>query len=155
MKPWFDDLQRQYPKSESREVLYDELGWQDLTNNPAYFDTCAIRMSTALLRAGVRLPGARMKANAGRLKGKRIEPGQGKLSRILKQIWGKPEVYRGEQEARKGIGNRSGIASFFRIHGTPTSGGHIDLIWHGSNGFQECARSCFFSAMEIWFWPVK
>lgn len=136
-------------------MLYEEVGRSDLNANPSFYDTCAVRMSVALLRAGVKLPGARMVAKEGRLKGKRIEPGQGKLSRILKRIWGAPEVYRDEKAARDGIGRRRGVASFFRIHGTPNSGGHIDLVHSTGNGFHECARTCFFGSMEIWFWPLK
>ncbi|GGY68284.1 T6SS effector amidase Tae4 family protein [Pseudoduganella albidiflava] len=155
MKPSFNQVEQNFPQSEKREALYEEIGWSDLTSNPAFYDTCAIRMSVALLRAGVRLPGARMAAKSGRLKGKRIEPGQGKLSQILKRIWGNPEVYKGEQAARDGIGRRAGVASFFRIHGTPNSGGHIDLVLPAASGFPVCARTCFFGAMEVWFWPLK
>lgn len=155
MKPSFDQVHQHFPKNETRDVLYKEVGWTDLVNHPSFYDTCAIRMSMALLRAGVTLPGARMAVRNGRLKGRRIEPGQGKLSRILERIWGKPEVYKDEQAARNGIGNRSGVASFFRIHGTSASGGHIDLVWPNAGGFHDCARTCFFNAMEIWFWPLK
>jgi hypothetical protein len=156
MKPLFAVLRSYYPRTESQAQLFTAIGWADLLGKPEYRDTCAIRMSVALLAAGVPLPGARMKANAGTIKGSYIEPGQGRLSTILKQTWGKPEVYKGEKAARDGIGKRSGVVSFFRIHGGgPTDGGHIDLLWAGINGFQECARSCYFSAVEVWFWPLK
>jgi hypothetical protein len=113
-------------------------------------------MSVALLASGVTLPSARMRANAGAISGKYIEPGQGKLSMILKRRWGKPELFKGEKSARNGIGKRSGVVSFFRIHGGgPADGGHIDLIWPGIHGFPDCARSCYFSAAEIWFWPLR
>lgn len=154
MKPAFADLQRRYPRTASRAELYDEIGWGDLVENSAYFDTCATRMSVALLKAGVALPGARMRANTGSLRGKRIEPGQGKLSQILKRTWGIPERYRGEAAAKTGIGKRSGVVSFFRINGGG-GGGHIDIVAPGRNGFLECARACYFSAMEVWFWPLK
>jgi hypothetical protein len=157
MKPAFTVLQRRYPKSQKRDVLFHEIGWDDLTNNPAYIDTCAIRMSIGLLGAGVTLPGARMLAKAGELKGRRIEPGQANLSGILTRLWGKPEKYKDEKAAKAGIGSRSGVVSFFRIKqlGIPTSAGHIDLTLPGLNGFQECARSCFFDAAEVWFWPLR
>jgi hypothetical protein len=58
-----------------------------------------------------------MKAKAGVLAGKLIEPGQEKLSEILKMIWGWPEVYTNEDEARAGIGNRNGVVSFFASAG--------------------------------------
>jgi hypothetical protein len=65
MKPPYHVLRENYPRKDSRELLFADIGWSDLTNNPAYWDTCAIRMSTALLRTGVTLPGARMQAHAG------------------------------------------------------------------------------------------
>lgn len=155
MKPSFNMVRQHYPKAGKREELYALIGWTDLVDNPAFADTCAIRMSMGLLGAGMALPGARMVANAGALKGKRIEPGQGRLSGILKRVWGAPEVYMGEKSANAGIGARSGVVSFFRIHGGgPADGGHIDLIWPAGGEFHQCARSCYFSAVEIWFWPL-
>lgn len=157
MKPTFSALQKHYPKSETREDLYAEIGWSDVVKHPAFQDTCAIRMSIALLRARVPLLGANMKAKGGSLAGRGIETGQGRLSGILKRLWGRPEVYKDEKAAVDGIGTRSGVVSFFRIRqlGSVVSGGHIDLITSSTSGFQECARSCYFSAMEIWFWPIK
>lgn len=152
MKPYFDMLWRNYPRSEERKPLFEQLGWSDITDNPAYKDTCAIRMSVALTRAGVPLPGASMRAKTASLKDNRIEPRQRKLSNILKQLWGEPEVYDSESTAREGIGTRKGVVSFFRIAGG--AGGHIDLVHPGPYGFAECARSCFFASWEIWFWPL-
>lgn len=155
MKPSFQIVQQHYPKVGKREELYALIGWSDLVDNPAFLDTCAIRMSMGLLGAGITLPGARMVANEGALKGRRIEPGQARLSGILKRIWGKPEVFTDAQGANAGIGAKSGVVSFFRIHGGgPADGGHIDLIWPGPGGFLQCARSCYFNAIEIWFWPL-
>jgi hypothetical protein len=155
MRPFFSILNANYPRSEPREKLFARIGWSDLVANQSYKDTCAIRMSVALLSSGVILPGARMKANAGTIKGRYIEPGQGKLSQILRSMWGAPEIYRGMMEAQDGIGQRSGVVSFFRIYGQPTDGGHIDLVHPGTNGYLECARSCFFMAVEVWFWPLR
>jgi hypothetical protein len=150
--PSYELLRQLYPRKDTREVLFSDIGWSDLTNNKAYWDTCAIRMSIGLLRAGVQLPGARMQAKAGTIKGQWIEPGQAKLSAILTHIWGRPEVYTSEQLANGAIGSRHGVVSFFRIEGG--NGGHIDLIQMGEHGFLDCARSCFFSALTIWFWPL-
>lgn len=153
MKPYFQALRSVYPRKDSREALFADIGWSDLTNNDAYWDTCAIRMSTALLRAGVVLPGARMQAKAGTIKDQWIEPGQARLSQILKRAWGAPEVYSDEKAARAGIGRRNGVISFFRIEGG--SHGHIDLIAMGEHGFLDCARACYFSARTVWFWPLR
>ena len=153
MKPTYEVLRQLYPRNDTREALLADIGWDDLIDNPAYSNTCAIRMSTGLLRAGVTLPGARMQAKAGTIKGQWIEPGQVKLSDILKRLWGAPEVYKSEQAARDGIGQRHGVVSFFRIEGA--DGGHIDLIGMSEHGFLDCARSCYFSAVTVWFWPLQ
>lgn len=153
MKPSYQLLRQHYPRTERREALFADIEWNDLVADPAYWDTCAIRMSTGLLRAGVTLSGARMQAKAGTIKGKWIEPGQAKLSAILERLWGKPEIYKSEQAARAGIGQRNGVVSFFKIEGT--NQGHIDLIAMGEHGFLDCARSCYFSAVTIWFWPLR
>lgn len=153
MKPPFLILWNNYPRSEKREPLFSELGWSDIADNPSYKDTCAIRMSIALLRSGVMLPGARMRVNAGELKGKRVEQRQHKLSEMIKFSWGLPEVYDSEKAARDAIDTRAGVISFFHIAGGP--GGHIDLIHPGPYGFSECARSCYFCCWEIWFWALK
>ncbi|HWW72913.1 MAG TPA: T6SS effector amidase Tae4 family protein, partial [Duganella sp.] len=142
-----------YPR---RKLLEDLLGWNDLVKNPAFADTCAMRVSVALVQSGVKLIGARMNATGGLLKGKAVEPGQAKLSHILQRLWGKPETYTSETAARDGIGKRSGVVSFFRIHpemvGTQ---GHIDLVEPRTNGFSECATQCYFQSTQIWFWPLK
>jgi hypothetical protein len=109
-------------------------------------------MSVAL--AGARVPiHGRLTIKSGPLKGRSVEPGQGKLSQILRRKWGAPEVYRSEAEARRGIGVRRGVVSFFSIDGSPQ--GHIDLVRPDEYGFQECAMSCYFGSREYWFWPLK
>lgn len=152
MKPSFYQVQRNYPKTDSRETLFTEIGWPDLIDNKAYWDTCAIRMSYALRLAGVPFMSGSMRAKAGKIKGQIIEIRQGDLSRSLKTIWGKPEMYKSERAARDGIDPRKGVVSFFRISGG--NGGHIDLVEPGRNGFLECERSCYFSAGEVWFWEL-
>ncbi|WP_221625276.1 type VI secretion system amidase effector protein Tae4 [Burkholderia sp. Bp9090] len=59
MKPHFSLLNSHYPdnRTVSREALYEELGWQDLVANPAYANTCAIRISLALVKSGMTLRG--------------------------------------------------------------------------------------------------
>ena len=74
-------------------------------------------MSIALLRSGVTLPGATMRVNAGKLKDKRVEERQRKLSDMLDLSWGKSEMYDSEKAARDAIGKRTGVVSFFQIAG--------------------------------------
>ena len=152
MKPSFSEVQRKYPKTESREALFTEIGWTGLIDNNSYWDTCAIRMSYALRLARVPFVSGNMRAKAGKIKGQLIQIRQGDLSRALKTLWGAPEIYRGERAARDGIGARKGLVSFFRISGG--NGGHIDLVEPGPNGFLACERSCYFSAVMVWFWEL-
>jgi len=155
MKPHFTVLHDRYPALESREELLVQIGWGDVINKAAFNDTCAIRMSMGLVGAGMALPGARMRAKSGPLRGKSIEPGQARLSNILLKIWGAPEIFKDPGEAAAGINRRSGVISFFRIHGAAGSNnGHIDLIFPSIGGFQTCARSCHFKSVEYWFWHV-
>ena len=111
MKPSFLQVLQHFPADASRHELYGKIGWDDSSNNPAYMNTCAVRMRSGLLRAGVPLRGARMKAKSGPLAGKYIEPGQEKLSKILAVVWTKPEVYPDEAAARAGIDSRHGAVS--------------------------------------------
>ena len=153
MKPNYQILRQGYPlRSElQKEALYESLGWSDLIKHPGYADTCAIRMSVALAGAGIAIPGS-LTIKSGVLKGKVVEPGQRRLSNVLKRMWGQPEVFKSEDAARTGIGNKSGVVSFFRIDGTAQ--GHIDLVEPVGNGFHKCAMACYFQASEIWFWPL-
>ena len=153
MKPSFAILAKGYPRRDQfmRDALYDSLGWADLKAHPSFQDTCAIRMSVALNTAGVPITGW-LRVKAGPLKGKSIEPSQAKLSRWLKERWGQPELFKSEDAAQRGIGNQSGVVSFWGIDGTPQ--GHIDLVKPDEQGFHACAMSCYFKSREIWFWPV-
>ena len=151
MKPSFLLLGKGYPHKVKKEALYDTLGWPDLKEHAAFKDTCAIRMSLALVAAGAPLTGW-LKIKAGPLKGKSVEPSQAKLSRWLKNEWGQPEIFRRTSDAQREIGVRTGVASFWGLAGT--SQGHIDLVKPDGNGFHECAMSCYFDSREIWFWPV-
>jgi hypothetical protein len=78
MKPDFVFVKNNYPRKGAMPTaaLYASIGWSDVLDKPAFTDTCATRVSIALIRSGVTIPGARMPINAGPLKGKRIEPGR-------------------------------------------------------------------------------
>ncbi|NHZ66424.1 hypothetical protein [Massilia genomosp. 1] len=81
VKPAFAFLFKSYPRREllDRDKLYDQLGWADLKNKPAFHDTCAIRMSVALNGAEVAVAGW-LRIKSGTLAGKNVEPSQAKLS---------------------------------------------------------------------------
>lgn len=155
MKPNFVTLRGNFsPASILRATLYKEIGWDDLTNNPTYFDTCAIRMSLALIKSGMVIPG-RMPIKAGMHTGKLIEPGQARLSKILARpsFLGKPETFK-TADAESGVGQRTGIISFFDIDpSSDTQHGHIDLV-RPENNFRRCSNSCYWTASSVWFWEL-
>jgi hypothetical protein len=155
MRPLFHVLRDKYPTPRIKhDELFDSLGWADLKAHPGYRNTCAIRMSIALLGAHVPLHGA-LRVKAGPLKGGGVVPSQNRLSHDLKRLWGQPEVFRGKTDAAKMIGGRTGVVSFFHINpAVPDTQGHIDLVWPAGGGFQSCAMSCYFASVEIWFWPL-
>lgn len=84
MKPPFSILSSHYPgnKTVSREALFQELGWQDLIQNPSYANTCAIRISVALVKSGITLRGG-LVIQKGPHRGRRIEAGQARLAKML------------------------------------------------------------------------
>lgn len=49
MRPPLLTVMMHYPNRIKREDLYADIGWNDLVDNKAYNDTCAIRMSYGLL----------------------------------------------------------------------------------------------------------
>lgn len=155
--PPFNVLWNNYSSNKSvlKPELFKEIGWNDLINNDVYANTCAIRVSLALIKSGVTIPEGRMPIRAGTHRGKKIEPGQAKLSNILamKSMLGKPEKFKsGEYE--DGIGNRTGIVSFFHLVPGVYENGHIDLVAPQAGGSKRCASDCWWSSKEVWFWPI-
>ena len=70
MKPVFSNVKSNFSSARlvKQSELFAELGWHDLAENPAYENTCAIRMSLALIKCGINIPG-RMRVKAGTYKG--------------------------------------------------------------------------------------
>lgn len=136
------------------DELYTSLGWDDLIGRPEWANTCAVRMSLALLEAGVDLAG-RVQVKKGDLAGQWIEPGQNKLSDWLVTHKRAPEVFSYEEIQASGgaaLFGKKGIISFMRI--PSYAGGHIDLL-HPNNDYLTCSRSCYFSASEVRFWALS
>ena len=154
MKPPFHSLQAAYQSNKVvlRENLFQELGWDDLIANPAYTNTCAIRVSLALIKNCINVRG-RLQIKKGRHKGFYIEPGQAKLAKMLAEpsYFGAPEIFK-KNNVQEGIGNRKGVVAFWNIPGYMNGrGGHIDII-SSPGRFQVCGSDCFWDASEIWFW---
>lgn len=157
MKLTFGVLMMNYPRKREveRDVLFREIGWDDLIPNPSYQDTCAIRVSLALIRSGITIPG-RIAIKTGPHKGKMIEPGQAKLSAILSRpsMLGKPQKFPGQTAILETSG-RSGIVSFFRLIPGRYEGGHIDIVSPRLGGATACGSSCHWTSAETWFWALE
>lgn len=162
-RPQYAVLAAGYPRKPGIDTatLYTGIGHPEYVNDVRMQNTCAVRVSLALLAVGIHpLPG-NIDVLAGRYAGLRIESGQKKLSAFLRARLGQPEVYRSGYEAWTKIRPRRGIVSFFHIHGGGEwdTQGHIDLV--GPERTDDpmydlhCAGACYWSSTEVWFWPLK
>ncbi|MFP7674512.1 T6SS effector amidase Tae4 family protein [Marivita sp. S0852] len=156
----YDTLKAEYPSSNPRSAnfisrgdLFRQIGWDGFIGDPHYQNTCAIRVSLALVRVGVRISPKSHNILAGPHAGEGIEVNMARLARLLAR-----PTYLGAYEtltngtistARAG---RQGIVAFHRIPGF-TGGGHIDLI-DNHNTADRCASACHFGSDEVWFWPL-
>jgi len=162
MKPSFDTLKPHHYSSDpssaayrSAADVYAEMGYDfnDLVKqNPGYQNTCATRMSLALIKSGVSFSG-RLRIKLGSHKNKHIEPGAKLLADqlLLPHVFGKPEFFMDPTKAINSIGARRGVAFFWKITGY--DGGHMDLI-ETSTKAQICHSHCYFNCKEVWFWPL-
>jgi Type VI secretion system (T6SS), amidase effector protein 4 len=157
MKIPFNVLKLHYPRSHEidRPALFREIGWDDVVNNPAFENTCAIRVSLALIKSGIKVPG-RMRIKTGPYKDELIEMGQANLSHILARtsFLGKPEVFTTEA-SKTGIGSRTGIVSLWQLYPGLYAGGHIDIITPEWGGKEACGSGCHWKSREVWFWPMR
>jgi hypothetical protein len=149
-------LRRHYPTHEQFDgaALYASIGHPDKGRNPSWQNTCAIRVSLALLGAGVAITPGFLTALSGPYKGRRIESRQKILSNFLRARLGQPEVYQNGYRAWSQIRPRHGIVSFYRLNGAWDTQGHIDLIEPATMNDLQCASACYWSSSEIWFWPL-
>lgn len=163
MKVPYANLRKHFPDTDSvgREELYHWIGYPENINNPNFYNTCAIRMSLALLGAGYPNPGA-WPVKAGQYKGRAIETRQRMLSNWLVRQVGKAEIFKSGPEAERGIDTRRGIVSFFSIYGDRNPQGHIAIVakdrwgtyFRCGNEIDGEGTGCYWTAREVWFWPL-
>lgn len=156
MKPAFSLLRAHHMgRTVTAAQVYEAIGHpSSMASDPVWQNTCAIRMSVALIGAGMAIRPGRLKIRDGPFKGKMVEPGQHRLSEYLAREIGTPQRFKGGDAAMHGIGSQNGIISFFQIAGPTSRQGHIYLVspnlWHGliCNGF------CYWGAVDVWFWAL-
>lgn len=163
MKPTYAALKSHHYSSEfykagykSGDAFYREIGYElgDLVKqNGAYRNTCAARMSLALIKAGLSIHG-RLKIKTGKYAGSAIEPGAKLLADQLARpgMLGAPHFIRRPSEAPAELKGKQGIIFFWKLGGSAVS--HIDLI-ETSDSTLLCNSNCYFACKEIWFWPLK
>lgn len=164
MKVPYAVLRMHFPDTDSveREELYQWIGYPDNITNPNFYNTCAVRMSLALLGAGFPNPGT-YPVKAGKYKGRAIETRQRNLSHWLVRYLGHPEKFASGMDAERKIGHRHGIVSFFSIYGDQRPQGHIAIVAKDRWGvYLRCGHEidgtptgCYWSSREVWFWPLK
>lgn len=162
MKPTFEKLKQNHyssnelsPSFVDAVALFNEIGHNYenlLKQSPDYVNTCAVRMSVALIKSDVNFVG-RIKIKEGPYKGKMIEPGAKLLADQLARptAFGRPDLLP-PANAVSLLSGRKGVILFWKIAGY--GGGHIDLI-EASTTVQICNSACYFSSKEIWFWPLS
>lgn len=154
----FQILQSNYSSSNpgsiryaSREVLFKEIGWDEFLDNSNYANTCAIRVSLAMLKSGLSVSSGSHRVLDGKLEGKRIEVNMRKLANIVEQSGQFTKAERYTQDIYAQVKGRSGVIAFFNIPGY-TGGGHIDLL-DGAAPYMRCESDCY-NSEEVWFWPM-
>ncbi|MFV0334223.1 MAG: T6SS effector amidase Tae4 family protein [Tropicimonas sp.] len=142
------------PNYVDQQTLYTEIGWEEFLGNPYYENTCATRVSLALLKSGHEVRPGSHRIQKGPYKGKRLQVSMKDLANILAQDhwFGAPEILN-QPDPSAAVGARQGIIAFHRLP-TYSGGGHIDLI-DNSTASLVCASGCYFEAEETWFWPLS
>ncbi|TFW31506.1 T6SS effector amidase Tae4 family protein [Massilia horti] len=163
MKIPFALLRKHFLDTDSvgRDELFHFIGRPELVPDPNFYNTCAIRLSLALLGAGLPNPGV-WPIKGGKYKGRAIETMQRKLSHWLVLQLGQPEKFTSGEDAEAKIGSRHGIVSFFSIYGDNNPQGHIAIVsvdrWgrylRCGNEIDGTATGCYWSSREVWFWEL-
>lgn len=156
-RPLYEVLRAHFPqKGKVTTVqLYESIGHSEYGPDARMQNTCAVRLSVALAGAGITIRPGNITVLAGSRKGWRLESGQARLSNYLLRAWGEPERYASGPEARKAIGARRGVVSFYHLYGTTDQQGHIDMIAPDGWGEAACVDDCYWQSAEVWFWPLK
>lgn len=189
MKPSYQSLKSHHYSSDEASnsylapaAVYSEIGYDIdklIKTDPGYANTCAVRMSLALVKCHVHFHG-RLRIKKGPHKGKMIEQGAKRLAVQLgsPHVFGKPNFvlqgvdpekaqeqealerdlntrYPGNLHVRSAIetlSHKRGLIFFDKLQGY--NGGHIDLLEPYIAG-PLCHSHCYWSCKSIWFWLLE
>ena len=153
-RPPYSLLRQNYPDSASvpSAELWQWIGHPKNDDDPKWHNTCAIRVSLALLGAGLQLPHGFLTVQAGKYKGRKIEIKQEALADYLATVWGPPERF-ATALLEERVRHQRGIIRFVNLWGPFDPQGHIDLIDGVRWSRVGCEGRCYTQAVESWFWP--
>jgi hypothetical protein len=141
--------------SVNKAALYTLIGHPEKIPDHNWDNTCAIRVSVALVGIGFPIAPGYLAIESGPHKGRRIESRQRVLSELLRRRWGEPLKFSSGPEARKALAGHRGVISFFHLNGPTDQQGHIDLVAPNEWNEAICADDCYWQSVEVWFWPLK
>jgi hypothetical protein len=153
-RPPYSLLRQNYPapKDVPPQQLWQSIGYPENAEDSDWKNTCAIRLSLALVAAGMVIRPGFLQIKAGKFTNRKLEIKVVALSDFLMREWGEPEKYSGALAWEK-IFSRKGVIRFVQLWGPFDPQGHIDLIGPSErNRVAECAGACFFHSVEVWFW---
>lgn len=155
-RPAYALLRKNYPspKEVQPEQLWGSIGHAEKAADPLWQNTCAIRLSLALLGAGMVIQPGFLEVQRGKYAKRMLAITVVALSEFLTSQWGEPERFSGAL-AWENIYDRKGVIRFVQLWGPFDPQGHIDLIGPTEKSrVAECAGACFFHSVEVWFWEL-
>lgn len=160
-RPSYALLQEHFPtpKAVPASALFQLIGHPEKAKDPLWQNTCAIRVSLALVAAGMSIPAGLLyiKATAGKYrqyKGRSLEIKQEALAALLNRDWGEAEKF-GAALMKDRVAGRRGVIRFLQLWGPFDPQGHIDLVAPDQWNRLACQGSCYHHAVEVWFWPLE
>jgi hypothetical protein len=162
-RPYYQDMKNAHEATKNApfggrdaEELFASLGHNRSTLGEQFHNTCATRMSLALLKTGVNFEG-RIKIKKGVFTGRMFDPGAKTLADSLRKsdALGEGQYFYGvnkAEKARAALKNEHGVILFHRVYpnvsGIP--GGHVDMF-----DPSQINDDYFDTASEIWFWKLE
>lgn len=157
IRPPYAALRAGFPQKNQvpMPALYASIGHPEYATDGRMINTCAVRLSVALVGCGVPIRPGNITVLAGKHVGARLESGQARLSNCLTRLWGAPERFDSGPAARKALLNSRGVINFHQLYGATDQQGHIDLVAPDTWGEAICADDCYWQSVEVLFWPLR